>query len=556
MSLKRRFAPIATGALLISLALFLATAQSASGRSTAKLVTFNKDVAPIFFAKCAECHHPGEAAPFSALSYKETRPWAKSIREKVVSRAMPPWHADPHFGQFSNDRRLSQQEVDTIVAWVDGGAREGNPKDLPTAPKFANGWSIGKPDLILELPEYTLAATGPDEYQYFDVATDFTEDKYVQLAEARPGNRQIVHHIIAFIVPPGSPNMAKMTQEMRDKAMEAALRNSPFYRDGFLMRIKEDQPVFDDACAQPENARRGGGNDNMLTGYAPGHNADVWGQGIGKRIPAGSTIRFQVHYSKVAGTVQKDRSILGLVFTKERPQKLIATRSVGNLLFKIPPGVDDHKVTGCMTVRDDTRIYALMPHMHLRGKAMQYKVVYPDGKSEVLLDVPNYSFAWQTNYVLKEPKLLPKGTRIMVTALFDNSTRNKFNPDPTKAVRYGEPTYDEMMLGFMDYVVERPPLAKLDRRILDAYVGRYDTGLGMSMTVTREGDRLFGQVANQPKAELLPESETKFYIREMDSQVTFVKSGNGDVTEAVVEMAGRTLRGKRVKDVASDNTGK
>jgi len=195
--------------------------------------------------------------------------------------------------------------------------------------------------------------------------------------------------------------------------------------------------------------------------------------------------------------------------------------------------------------------------MHLRGKAMEYKAFYPDGKSEVLLNVPNYSFAWQTNYLLTEPKLLPKGTRILVTGIFDNSAKNKYNPDPTKAVRYGEPTYDEMMLGFMDFVVERPPLAKVDSKVLDSYVGRYEVGPGMSVNVTREGDRLFGQIANQPKMELVPESATQFYIREMDTPVTFVKSENGEVKEAIVELGSRTLRGKRViKDVASGSSEK
>ncbi|MEP7272505.1 MAG: DUF3471 domain-containing protein [Acidobacteriota bacterium] len=555
MSVKRSLAAGIIGVCLLVTALFSATGSSASGsiqRSAVKTVTFNKDVAPIFYQKCADCHHPGEAAPFSVLTYKDSRPWAKSIREKVANREMPPWHADPHFGQFSNDRRLSQQQIDTIVAWADAGAPEGSPKDLPPAPKFTEGWSIGKPDVILEVAEeYTIEASGPDEYQYFDVATNFTEDRYVQAAEARPSNRKVVHHIIAFIVPPGAPNTAKMTKEQRDKAMEMQLRNSPFYRDGFLMRIKDDQPVVDDSCA-PENARRGGGqNENILTGYAPGHNPDIWEPGIGKRIPAGSTIRFQIHYSKIAGTVQKDRSAVGLIFSKEPPKKLVATRSVGNMLFKIPPGAENHKVTGCLTLRDDTRIYALMPHMHLRGKSMEYKAVYPDGKSEVLINVPAYSFAWQTNYLLKEPKLLPKGTRIMVTAYFDNSTKNKYNPDPTKAVRYGEPTYDEMMLGFMDYGVERPPLAKVDSKVLDSYVGRYEVGPGIAMTVTSVSGKLFGQVATQPKVELLPESETTFYIREMDSVVTFVRADGGAVSEAILDMGGRTMRGKRVKDVAT-----
>ena len=539
-------------AILIGGIAFLSnqTRTSASVESTVPAnVTFSKEIAPIFFAKCAECHKPGEAAPFSALTFKDVRPWAKSIREKVANREMPPWHANPTYGTFVNDRRLSQKEIDTITAWVDQGAKEGDIKDLPAAPKFVEGWSIGKPDQIFSAEEYTVDAKGPDEYQYFDVPTNFTEDKYIQAVEARPGNRKVVHHIIAFIVPPGSPNMSQMTKEQRDKAMEAQLKNSPFFRDGFLMRIKTDQPVFDDGCT-PENMRRGGGNDNLLTGYAPGHNADIFKPGLGRRVPAGSIIRFQVHYSKVAGDVIKDRSSVGVIFAKQVPDKIVGTRSVGNILFKIPAGAADHKVSGCSVLRRDTRIYGLMPHMHLRGKAMEYKVFYPDGKSEVLLDVPNYSFSWQTNYLLKEPKLLPKGTRIQVTGVFDNSTKNKYNPDPTKDVRYGEPTYDEMMLGFMDYVVEYPTVAKLDSKVLDSYVGKYDAGMGMTMTVTREGDRLFGQLPNQPKLELLASSETTFFVKMPDLDVTFVKSGS-EVSEVVLDLGNRTLKGKKIKDVAS-----
>ncbi|MCW5968880.1 MAG: hypothetical protein KIT57_10230 [Blastocatellales bacterium] len=447
------------GALAVGILAIGALAGGIGSAKNSAKVTFSKDVAPIFFQKCAECHHPGEAAPFSALTYKDVRPWAKSIREKVVSREMPPWHADPHYGKFANDRRLNDKEIATVTSWVDAGAPEGDPKDLPKPPLFVDGWSIGKPDVVLEAEEYTVEAEGPDEYQYFDVPTNFTEDRYIQLAEARPGNRKVVHHIIAFIVPPGSPNMSALPKEMREKAMEMALRNSPFYRDGFLMRIKPDQPVVDDGCAST-NQRGGGGNENILTGYAPGHNADIWEPGVGKRLPAGASIRFQIHYSKVAGEVVKDKSSVGLVFAKEQPKTLVQTRSVGNMLFQIPPGVENHKVTGCMTLRSDMKIFALMPHMHLRGKSMEYKAIYPDGKTEILLNVPDYSFSWQTNYLLKEPKVLPKGTTIQVTGVFDNSTKNKYNPDPTKSVRYGEPTYDEMMLGFMDYAILNPPPPK------------------------------------------------------------------------------------------------
>jgi hypothetical protein len=562
MRLKRTLSLAIAIAFSITIALAFDTSGNAGNSNTiesSKNVTFNKDVAPIFFKNCAECHRAGESAPFSTMSYKDVRPWAKSIREKVVDREMPPWHADPHYGEFKNNRTLSQAEIDTIVAWVDAGAPEGDAKDLPAAPKFSAGWNIDTPDLVLSIPEEYSYKAGVDEYQYFDVATNFNEDKYVVMAEARPGNRKIVHHIIAFIIPPGSANMAKMNTEQRFKAMENALKSSPFYRDGYLLRVKADQPVVDDACA--ENAQRGGGSEQFLTGYAPGHNADHWGNGAGKLVPAGSIIRFQIHYSNQTlggDAVEKDKSSIGLVFAKEPPQKLMTTNSVGNIFFKIPAGADNHRVTACRTIKRDTTIYALMPHMHLRGKAMEYKVFYPNGKSEILLNVPNYDFGWQTNYILKEPKRLPAGTKIMVTGYFDNSAKNKFNPDPTKDVRYGEPTYDEMMLGFMDFVTEMPPVARIDAKILDSYAGKYEVMPNVFANVIREGNSLVVQIPFQSKLVFLPASETKFFLRNSDTDLTIVKNDKGEVVEAVIEGGSRRTRAKRVNETpasASSSSG-
>jgi hypothetical protein len=331
--------------------LTLSASQAGDKKSSAREVTFNKDVAPIFFAKCAECHRPGEAAPFSVLSYKDARPWARSIKEKVVNREMPPWHADPHIGEFANDRRLTPQQIEAITAWVDQGAKEGAQKDLPPAPQFVDGWSIGKPDVILSMPEeFTLDAEGPDEYQYFDIPTNFTEDKYVALAEARPGNRKIVHHIIAFVVPPGQPNTAKMTREQRDKAVESSLKNSPFYRDGFLIRMKPDQPVLDDLC--------------------------------------GAT-------------------------------------------------------------------------------------------------------------------------------------------------------------------VEKPPVAKVDPKIYDAYVGRYDLGNGRVYHVTKEGGKLMSQIPGNPPFELLPETETQFFWREARGRLIFVKDEKGEVNEIIFDQGIAPAHAKRIKDAAA-----
>jgi uncharacterized protein DUF3471 len=562
MSIKRSFQLSLAAIICLTVGFVFITTSAASDEGATKKpankttnnndVTFTKDVAPIFFNNCAECHRPGEGAPFSALSFKEVRPWAKSIREKVANRQMPPWHADPHYGEFKNNRALSQKEIDTIVAWVDGGAKEGDVKDLPPAPKFADGWNIGQPELVIQIPEEYTYKPGVDEYQYFDVDPKFTEDKYVTNVEARPGNRKIVHHILAFIIPPGSPNMARMTTDQRYKAMEMALKNSPFYRDGYLLRVKADQPVIDDACGSP-NAARGGENHSILTGYAPGRNADVFQPGVARRIPAGSIIRFQIHYSNqtLGGeSVEKDRSMVGLIFAKEPPKQTVITNSVGNIYFKIPAGAENHRVTACSKLRRDTVLYGLMPHMHLRGKSMEYKIVYPDGKSETLINVPNYDFAWQTNYILKEPKRLPKGSLLTVTGYFDNSAKNKFNPDPTKDVRYGEPTYDEMMLGFMDFVVEMPTVAQVDERILDRYTGKYELTPNIFATVTRNGNGLIVQIPLQSKMEFLPQSETKFFMKGTDVDLTFIQNDKGEVTEAIIE-GGRTTRVKKVKETTA-----
>lgn len=549
----KRVLTICLMALAAAVLVSLPATQATGKKPTAKTVTFTKDVAPIFNAKCAECHRPGEAAPFSSLTYKDTRPWAKSIKEKVVNREMPPWHADPHFGQFANDRRLTDAEIKTIVAWVDGGAIEGNAKDLPPAPKFTEGWSIPKPDVVLVMDEdYTLAASGPDEYQYFEIPTNFTEDKYIQMAEARPGNRQIVHHIIAMIVPPGAASLTKVKKEAKDKAIEMSLMNTPWYRDGLLIRSKPTTPVYDNGADIPQNLRGFNEVDDFLAAYAPGRNPDAWEPGTAKKVPAGATIRLQVHYSKVAGSVQKDRSMVGLIFAKEKPQKVLATKSVANMFFKIPPGAARHKVTAEWTLWRDTMVYNFSPHMHYRGAAMEYKVAYPDGKIETLLNVPNYSFAWQTTYVLKTPKLLPKGSKILVTGYFDNSAKNKFNPDPSKEVRYGEPTYDEMMIGFLDFAPEWPAVVKVDPKIYADYVGRYDRGQGRVITVVQEGDKLINIAADgKTKYELAPIGKDKFRMLDAEIEITFVRNDKGEVVERIMEAAGGTLHNKKLKDVAS-----
>jgi mono/diheme cytochrome c family protein len=552
MRIQKHFSLALAGCFALAGALAFLPAGSANTKPAPKKVTFTKDVAPIFNKACAECHRAGEGAPFSTLAYKDVRPWAKSIKEKVANRVMPPWHADAHAGTFSNDRRLSQAEIDTIVAWVDGGVIEGDAKDLPPTPTFTTGWNIGKPDMVIQIPDAYTYKPGADEYQYFDVDPQLKEDKYFSAIEARPTNPKIVHHIIAFIVPPGSANMSKMSAEGRYKAMEAQLKNSPLYRDGFLMRMKADQPVMDDGCAT--GGRGGGGGGDMLAGYAPGHNADHFPAGVVRKLPAGATIRFQIHYSNQTlggNAVEKDQSMVGLVFAKEPSNQLMTTGSVGNMQFKIPAGSDNHRVTACRQLKRDTTIYAFLPHMHLRGKSMEYKAIYADGKTEVLMSSSKYDFAWQTNYVLKEPKRLPAGTKLMVTAVYDNSTKNKFNPDPTKDVRYGEPTYDEMMLGFMDYVTEMPAIAKIDERVLDNYTGKYlleSQGGKFNLNVTRNGNKLIVSIPFRATMEFVPQSETKFFMQGSDSELTIVKNDKGEVI-------GAEMNGQKVTKVKEDAAG-
>ncbi|MEW6126973.1 MAG: DUF3471 domain-containing protein [Acidobacteriota bacterium] len=509
-------------------------------------MTFSKDVAPIFFAKCAECHRPNAMAPFSVLSFKEVRPWARSIKEKVLAGQMPPWGADPHFGKFENDKSLTEQETHTIAAWVDGGAKEGNPKDLPLLPKFSNEWKIGNPDAILAMPEeVVLDAKGSDEYIDITVPTNFTEDKWIQAVEIHPGNNRVVHHVIAFIQ---SPEVAEMVKQMRKPE---AIAKSLYYLDGTLIRLRQDAPVYDNGCQAPNGGVARGSSLEQgfpLGFFTPGKDPDVFPEGIAKAIPAGSKIVLQMHYSKTTGKVERDRTSVGLRFAKTPPQKSMMSWGVMNTYFKIPPGVASHEVTACYTFSRDAELHTLLPHMHVRGKDFKYELIYPDGRRETLLSVPRYDFNWQTMYRFAKPVVVPKGARMMVTAHFDNSERNKYNPDPTRFVRFGDPTYDEMMIGYFDFVPKIPNrhAIKVDPKIYDAYVGEYTVALGVSFKVERDGDKLFFIAPKQPKIEAYPESENKFYFTVVDAQATFIKNDKGEIGELLFEISGRSIRAKRV----------
>jgi hypothetical protein len=396
-------------------------------------VTFHKDVLPVLQKNCQGCHRAGEAAPMSLVTYQESRPWARAIKEAVLTKRMPPWFADPAHGKWTNDRSLSQADRDILVAWADTGAREGDAKDAPPPRQFVAGWNIGQPDAEFEMPaDYEVPAQGTIEYTYYVVPTNFTEDKWVQKAEIRPGNRAVVHHVIAFIRKPGS------------KWLREAKAGEPF-----VPRKKK------------EGGRdEGEGSGEFLVGFAPGTVPEALEPGEGKLIPAGSDIVFQMHYT-ANGKAGRDRSKVGMIFAKEPPKYRVFTAAAMNRKFVIPAGAPNHRVDSEITFYEDGVVTAFLPHMHLRGKAFEYRVVYPTGEKQVLLRVPRYDFNWQLSYYLEKPLVMPKGTKIECSAHFDNSANNPANPNPNIEVKWGDQSWEEMMIGFFDVriPVEKDPEA-------------------------------------------------------------------------------------------------
>jgi hypothetical protein len=387
---------------------------------------FFGDVLGILQNRCQQCHRPGENAPMSFLTYADTRPWAKAIRDSVLTRKMPPWFADPNFGHFANDRSLSQSEMDTLVNWVDGGAPEGNPKDGPPPREWPPGWNIASPDAVFEMPQaFPIPPSGAIEYQYIILPTHLTADKWVDQVEVRPSDRAAVHHAVIYIREPGSP---WLTGKPTGAPFALPIANSLTTSD-------------------------------ILMVYTPGNSFDHWKPGMAKKIKAGSDLILQMHYT-AHGQRSADRTRIGVVFAKEPPRQAVLTLQMGNDKFVIPPGEANHRVAVSGTLPNDALLIGLFPHMHLRGKAFEYQIAGPNGRVETLLKVDNYNFNWQIDYRLAEPRLLRAGTRLICAGYFDNSANNPRNPDPSAEVRFGEQSWEEMMIGFFDVAVD----AAMDKR--------------------------------------------------------------------------------------------
>ncbi len=452
-----------TAILFFTMLCSLVLETRAQSSRAQKEITYSKDVAPILNKNCVPCHRPNDMAPMPLMNYDQVLPFARMIRESVLKRKMPPWHADASVGEFMNDARLSSAEIAAIDAWVKGGMKRGDAKDAPPAPVLEQGWHI-KPDVVFTIPEFPVPKTALDDYEYIYVPTNFTEDKWIQAGEVLPGDRRVVHHATVSVV-----DQAELAKHVAEHAKEDAGVDQYHYRTGKVLHLRPDAPVIDDGCAAPDGGGIPGnpsGYLNIVPGiYLPGHLPEMRPPGYALRIPAGAYLQYQIHYSNHHGLDLKDHTSIGLVFAKEPVKHEVAQYEIWNNMFLIPPDDDNHRVTSCFTLPKDVTAVAYTAHMHFRGKSMMTKAIYPDGREEVLLNVPNYDFRWQETYFLKQQFLLPKGTKLMIVAYFDNSKNNPQNPDPSKALRWGEPSDEEMMgfwLQFADpqLVTEKPAVAQ------------------------------------------------------------------------------------------------
>ncbi|MFO0948274.1 MAG: redoxin domain-containing protein [Planctomycetota bacterium] len=458
-------------------------------------VTYSKQISRLFQKHCSECHRAGQIAPFPLLTYQDTVGWSDMIDETVQGNRMPPWHADVKYGHWSNSRNMTQEEKDLIHQWVLAGAPEGDPKDLPEARTYHEGWTI-KPDQVVWMSDEPckIPAEGTIQYKYFHVDPGFKEDVWVKAAECQPGCRSVVHHIIVFVQPPGA-----------------------------LASFGGNQ--------QPINAE-------LLLGYAPGLPASEMPPGMAFHVKAGSKFIFQMHYT-ANGTEQLDRSCVGLVFADPKEVNYrVTTEPAVNPFFEIPAHADNHRVDSSFRFRRDSQLVMLMPHLHLRGKSFRYDLEYPNGQTETLLDIPQYDFNWQNAYYFAEPKKVPAGTTMRCVAHFDNSENNLANPDPTKPVRWGDQTWEEMMIGWFSVTTDAEPAADVSG---DSRAARFDTGewnpegkdesgcfarRKRALVSNRESDR-FGKLVPT----MIPQVDRVCVAELSDGKMRFVQVGQSPVLD-------------------------
>ena len=393
----------------------------AAGQDAPSKPTYAKDVAPILFRNCTSCHRPGEIAPMSLLTYNDVRPHAKDIRDEVSEGHMPPWHAAAPKGTFLNERGLTDEEKRVLVAWANTGAQKGDPKDLPPMPVYPDGWAMGKPDVVLEMHEtYTVPADGVIEYEYFYIPTNFTEPKWIQAIELRPGNREVVHHALAFY------------------------RAKPDLQRAPVLRPNKEQMVLPPPPTPGTRPKRDDRTPSrLLATYAPGTNPQVLRPGTAIRLEPGGVIELQMHYT-ANGKAAKDRTKVGLQFSKDPSPREVRVTHFFNGTLTLPAGSPDTRVDADITFVSDAVVWGIFPHTHVRGKKWEYVLELPDGTKKNILSVPTYDFNWQTYYMFADPLQVPKGSRLVSSAWYDNSAANKSNPDPKIDVKWGDQTWEEM----------------------------------------------------------------------------------------------------------------
>ncbi|HJX94083.1 MAG TPA: hypothetical protein VJ324_00600 [Candidatus Acidoferrum sp.] len=439
-AVRKQMAPLVAVLVLVLLGALnqgtsLGSAQNAGQqRSAGNTPTFYRDVLPILRQRCQICHRAEGIAPMRFETYEQTRPYAAAIAAAAQSKSMPPWLADPHIGHFANDPSLSTGQIAALAAWAAAGAPAGDAHDAPPPIHWTESWSIPQPDLILKMPKSVpLPASGDVEYTYEIVATGFKEDRWVQSVEVLPSLRANVHHAVVYVRPPDSQWM----------------RHAPV-----------GVPFGASTLTDPDDRKGAHWTDSdVLLVYAPGSSPDNWPDNMAKFIPARSELVFQMHYT-TNGHAGNDKTSVGLIFAKHAPAQRVLTLQLTNDHFVIPPGAPDYRVEARGTLPNEATLLSFFPHMHLRGKRFEYNIIHRENNSgsrqdqemEPLLDV-HYHFHWQMSYRLAEPRLLKAGTELQAVAWYDNSRNNPHNPDPEAAVRWGEQTYDEMMVGFFDVAV-------------------------------------------------------------------------------------------------------